>query len=99
MWANCFVWAHWRYMILCREWIALGRPIERVPALLARPSRSVPWWAGHWIAGWWLPFEGVLEEVTSFVPHERRNVPWWMAWTRLLFKGRVKKTDAPSNYP
>lgn len=52
----------------------------------------------------WSPFHqgwGVLDKSTgqirffSFKPVDGRDVPWYMAWTRLLFKGRVVEGDAP----
>lgn len=49
--------------------------------------------------GWWVYATHTLVEVESFVPLYPRTVPWYLAWTRLLFRGRVKHGDVPSQPP
>ena len=99
MWSNCFLWAHWRERELWRQWEAAGCPVDRVPAILRRAGRSRPFWTRHWVVGWWIFATHTLVEVESFVPDERREVPWYLAWTRLIFKGHIKRGDVPSKPP
>jgi hypothetical protein len=42
---------------------------------------------------------GERRDVRGFVPIHPVDVPWYLAWTRLLFRGRVKHGDAPSIPP
>jgi hypothetical protein len=99
MLSNCFVWAHWRERLLWREWEALGCPVDRVPCIQRRPSRSSPTWTRHWVVGWWHYPTATLIDVESFVPDTPRIVPWYLAWTRVLFSGHVKRGDNPSLPP
>lgn len=99
MWNNCFIWAHWYYFQLKREWRRQGKPLERVPCIHSRPSRSHPNDVPHWIAGWWCYRTSTLEEARSFVPDKRHDVPWYLVWTRLFFKGHIKEGDNPSLSP
>ena len=99
MWSNCFLWAHWRERQLWREWERRGRPLHMVPCIQRRPSRSRPYWTRHWVVGWWCYQTRQLADVEAFVPDHRRQVPWWLAWTRLVFKGHVKRGDDPSPQP
>lgn len=96
---NCFFWAHWRYFQLLREWKRQGRPVERVPSICARPSRSRPNEVLHWIVGWWCYETLTLQDAQSFVPDHPRDVPAWLAWARISFKGHVKSGDNPSLPP
>lgn len=96
---NCFFWAHWRFIQLRREWRRRGKPINRVPSINARPSRSRPDEVLHWIVGWWCYESMTLQDAQSFVPLHPRDVPIWLAWTRISFFGRVKSGDNPSLPP
>jgi hypothetical protein len=99
MWSNCFIWAHHRERQLWRQWESLGCPQDRVPCIQRRAGRIEPYWTRHWVVGWWIHATHTLVEVESFVPLYPRTVPWYLAWTRLLFRGRVKHGDVPSRPP
>lgn len=96
---NCFFWAWWRFAKLWREWVRLGRPVNRVPSLHVRSSRSNPEQALHHIVGWWCYETMTLQDAQSFVPDNRHDVPWYLVWTRIAFKGHVKSGDNPSLPP
>ena len=98
-WNNCFVWAHWRERQLWAQWEAAGCPVDRVPCIQRRPSRAYPAWVRHWVVGWWRFESGTLEDVESVVPDHPVDVPWYMTWTRLIFRGHVKRGDNPSLPP
>lgn len=96
---NCFIWAHWQHIRMCCEWDRAGQPGPWEPAITRRPSRRFTRLVGHWKVSWEHAHTGERRDVRGFVPIHPVDVPWYLAWTRLLFRGRVKHGDAPSIPP
>jgi hypothetical protein len=95
MWSNCYLWARWQYRLRLRAWKRAGRPAGREPYFVERASRSEPRQVPHFLVGEIVDHESGVMALESFKPVAPRNVPWYMVWTRLLFRGRVCKGDAP----
>jgi hypothetical protein len=91
--SNCLAFAWREYRRRYAEWQAAGMPPALHPWLQGRPSKSAPHEVLHWTVGGW------LDAPLEFVPLERRDVPWWLAWTRLVFRGRVRRADFPNTEP
>lgn len=94
MWSNCRFYAWWRYRQMHRDWVKAGMPVGKEPYRWSRPSRSFPRWITHHGVGWRDSTSGLME-FESFVPDRPVDAPWWKAWTRILFRGRVKQGDTP----
>lgn len=92
---NCLLFALRRWRQLQREWRAAGRPCDRVPCIVQRPSRLVPHWVPHWVVGWWHPHTATVHDAESFVPEDKTPLPWWQVWRALWFAGRVQRGDQP----
>ena len=87
--SNCILWAMWRYVGLLAAWIRAGRPKHEEPHIWARPSRLEPWWLMHCGVD---HFDGELWVREEFRPINPTNAPWYLAWTHILFRGRVERT-------
>lgn len=96
--SNCWIWARLEYRRRRRAWIASGMPPGQEPYLARRPSRSSPRWLDHHFVGA-LDLDTDRLALESFKPDRPVDVPWWRAWTRLLFRGRVRSGDFPATQP
>jgi hypothetical protein len=89
---NCWLWAKLEYRRRCRAWVAAGRPFNKAPYILKRPTYFTPQWFSHWFVGEHDPSIDAVH-VESYTPINPTNDPWWAAWRHVLFRGKVKRGD------
>ena len=92
IWSNCWLIGLRIHLRRYRRWARAGYPKGRAPQLRIPPSRSKPHFVPHmqvWGHG----------PAIEFVPRERKDVPVWLVWTRLLFRGRLRRADFPHTEP
>jgi hypothetical protein len=81
--SNCWIVGLIAYRRRYRRWARAGFAGSS-PWLRLVPSESLPHWVPHMQL--WQRGRGV-----EFVPLVRRSVAPWLVWTRLLFRGRVRR--------
>lgn len=89
---NCWIYAKFEFYRRTIIWLKDGRPQDRIPHFDRRWSKSDPWWIPHFSVGERDPDSGMVE-LESFKPDNPTSVPWYLAWTHLLFRGRVVRGD------
>ena len=93
MLSNCQIYAWREFTRRHAIWRKAGRPRGERPWIKQMPSNLEPHWIPHAQVG------GAGLPTLEFVPLDTSPLPWWLAWTALLFRGRVRPAEFPITQP